>query len=473
MKNLFNRLVSSVNRRALTLLAIVLCASGILIAVNYLTIKTTTSVRAYVNGESLYSKGQKDASRYLILYLVEHDEEYYHRFLEEIQVPLGDSIARVELSSGGDRSVARQGFLQGKNHPEDVDHLIWLFEHFQQISFMQEAIQIWKDADAKVGELMRMGETIHQNFQQEPIDAAQQTLYISQINQITNSLTEKERAFSHVLGVAARQISELLFWINLVIILIVLISASVFTSVMIRELENSREDLRINNAALISTNQKLDSFIYASSHDLKSPINNLEGLLHLLESRTDTITDWQAQLIDKMKLSSSALKETISDIERLLEVDRDAGEDVEDINFSDLLHQILMENEMSFNLGNAEIVTNFEVPTLRYSRIALKSVIYNLVSNAAKYRSPNRKLVISISTFDKDNRTHFQIKDNGLGINLKLHGTNLFKMFKRFHPDVQGSGLGLYAVKQIVEKNNGSISVVSEPDAGCAFTVVL
>lgn len=466
-------MLSSMNVRAIALLGVVLCASAILIAVNYLTIKTTTSVRAYVNGESLYSKGQKDASRYLILYLTEQDERYYDLFLEEIQVPLGDSIARVELSSNGNKSLARQGFIQGRNHPDDVDNLIWLFEHFHDVAFMQEAIKLWKEADAMVGELYEMGTTIHHSVQHGTLEGVQQGLFIDQINRISNTLTEKEREFSHVLGVAARKISTLLFWFNLVVILIVLISASAFTFSMIRELELSREELRLNNERLVSTNQKLDSFIYASSHDLKSPINNLEGLLQLFESRGETVTEWQTQIIDKMKLSSSALKETISDIERLLEVDRAEGDDLEEILFEELLNQILMENEMSFNLAPDQIKTNFEVPALQYSRIALKSVLYNLVSNAAKYRSPERKVVIKVSTFEKHGRIHLKVEDNGLGIDLNLHGNKLFKMFKRFHPNVQGSGLGLYAVKQIAEKNDGNVFVESEPDKGCTFTVIL
>lgn len=464
------------SRKGWVLMAIIFFSSAILIVVNYYTIKTTTAVRAYVNGESLYSKGQKDATRHLILYIAEEKEIHYDLFKEHIRVPVGDRIAREELSAGGEEEVAYHALLQGKNHPEDVDNMIWLFNNFQDVSFMRDAIEIWKDADQLIARLVVLAGELHNQIDQGNLSEAEQTEYIGRINILTNDLTAKEQAFSETLGVAARQIETLLFWINLVVITTIAASATILIASIIQDLENSREELKEKNEGLIATNLKLDSFVYASSHDLKSPINNIEGLLHLMSKRNKNVSETGSRdqvLIEKMQQSADSLKNTIGDIENLMKVERTTEDDVDDIDLQKLLEQILGENEMSFNLNDIQVEQQFEVPEIRYSRMQLRSILYNLVSNAFKYASPNRKPRISIRTFQKDGQTVLQVEDNGVGIDLDKHGEKLFQMFKRFHPDRPGSGLGLYAVKQIAEKNNGSILVESKPDAGAKFTIVL
>lgn len=476
MSNIFERFNTLMSRKGWVLLAIIFFSSAILIVVNYYTIKTTTAVRAYVNGESLYSKGQKDATRHLILYITEEKETHYDLFKEHIRVPVGDRIAREELSAGGEEDVAYHGFIQGKNHPEDVNNLIWLFKHFKDVSFMRDAIEIWKDADQLIAKLVVLAGELHNQIDQSNLSSSEKSEYIARINVLTNDLTAKEQAFSGTLGVAARQIETLLFWINLFVITTIAASATILIASIIQDLEYSREELRKKNEGLIATNLKLDSFVYASSHDLKSPINNLEGLLHLLSRHNAKIGDEGNRdrvLIEKMQQSTDSLKNTIADIENLMKVERTAEDDVDDIDLQKLLTQILSENEMSFNLNNVLIDRQFEVREIRYSHMQLRSILYNLVSNAIKYASPNRKPHVTIRTFNKDGQTLLQVQDNGVGIDLDKYGDKLFQMFKRFHSDRPGSGLGLYAVKQIVEKNNGSVVVESTPDSGATFTIIL
>lgn len=457
-------------------MAIIFGSSAILIVVNYYTIKTTTAVRAYVNGESLYSKGQKDATRHLILYITEEEQIHYELFKEHIRVPVGDRIAREELMAGGRESVAYSGFIQGKNHPADVNNMIWLFKNFKDVSFMRDAIEIWKNADELIAKLIVLAGELNNQTTQSSLSDADKNEYINRINILTSDLTEKEQAFSETLGVAARQIETLLFWVNVLVIAIIASSATILIASIVQDLEDSRKELREKNEGLVATNLKLDSFVYASSHDLKSPINNIEGLLHLMSrpnKNTDEASDRDRVLIEKMQQSTDSLKNTIADIENLMKVDRSSGDDIQDIAVKPLLDQILSENEMSFDLKNTSIEHQFDVPEIHYSRMQLKSILYNLVSNAVKYASPDRSPKIKISTFQKDGQTALQVEDNGMGIDLDKHGEKLFQMFKRFHADKPGSGLGLYAVKQIVEKNSGSIDVESKPNEGTTFTVFL
>src|SRR4029077_12526385 len=113
------------------LLVIVGVASATIIVVNYYSVRMLSGARAYVNGESQYSKAQKDASAHLANYIYLGNDTDYTAFLNNIRVPIGDRKARLALSSNPvNYEAARLGFLQGGNHPEDVDDLIWVFVRF-------------------------------------------------------------------------------------------------------------------------------------------------------------------------------------------------------------------------------------------------------------------------------------------------------------------------------------------------------
>ena len=98
----------------ITALTILLAVCAILISVNYYTLKTTSAVRAYINGESQYSKGQKAASNHLILYLTSKEEHYWEKFLADINVPISDSLARIAMQNDLDKQEIEKWLLQGK-----------------------------------------------------------------------------------------------------------------------------------------------------------------------------------------------------------------------------------------------------------------------------------------------------------------------------------------------------------------------
>src|ERR1700742_596374 len=114
------------------LLVIVALASATIIIVNYYSIRILSGARAYNNGESEYSKGQKDAAASLTKYIYLGNESDYQAFLKNIRVCQGDRDARIALSSPViDYEAARRGLLQGRNNPEDIDILTWIFVHFK------------------------------------------------------------------------------------------------------------------------------------------------------------------------------------------------------------------------------------------------------------------------------------------------------------------------------------------------------
>jgi signal transduction histidine kinase len=119
---------------------------------------------------------------------------------------------------------------------------------------------------------------------------------------------------------------------------------------------------------------------------------------------------------------------------------------------------------------NTTIITDFKVDHLYFARINLRSILYNLLSNAIKYRSPERNPEIKISTSQKDRYIVLTIQDNGLGLN-ENQQKRLFTMFKRFHTHVDGTGIGLYIVKRIVENKEGKIEVGSKKGEGTTFKI--
>jgi len=128
-----------------------------LTAVTGLSMRMQSAVRAYVNGEGLWSKGQKDALHSLVRYAGSGDEADWKRFEAEIAVPLGDHVARLELEKRHpDRDVVRLGFEAGRNDPRDVDDMAMLFRTFRHTEVMSRAIDIWTRGDRDHRELLRV-----------------------------------------------------------------------------------------------------------------------------------------------------------------------------------------------------------------------------------------------------------------------------------------------------------------------------
>jgi signal transduction histidine kinase len=112
-----------------------------------------------------------------------------------------------------------------------------------------------------------------------------------------------------------------------------------------------------------------------------------------------------------------------------------------------------------------------EAPRIFSVKPMINSILFNLISNAIKYQSPERDLLVSVRTYRKESYAVLEVGDNGLGINLKLFRKDIFKMYKRFHDHLEGKGLGLYLIKSQAESLNGFVEISSEPDKGTVFRV--
>ena len=170
-------------------------------------------VRSYVRGEGLWAKAQKDAVLSLEHYTYSRNEADYAAFRTSLEVFQGDGRARHALEQATpDLDIARAGFMEGGNAPEDVDALIWFFLNFSDISYMREAVGIWRQADVKMQELQSAGERIHEDLADGIADPARLEADRARLAQLGGELSVMENRFSVVLGEGARWVKEM-FWL--------------------------------------------------------------------------------------------------------------------------------------------------------------------------------------------------------------------------------------------------------------------
>ncbi|MFA6434422.1 MAG: PAS domain S-box protein [Elusimicrobiales bacterium] len=171
---------------------------------------TSAAIRSYVGGEGLWAKAQKDAVSALEHYSVSHDEADYQEYLRMIQVQLGDKKARMELQKAlPDFNAVREGFLQGRNHPDDVEPAIRFFRRFQRSEYMSEVITLWNYGDSVMEELMEIAEAMHREISSGGAGQKNMRAINSRLKTINRRLAKEEDQFSFVLASASRRVNDI------------------------------------------------------------------------------------------------------------------------------------------------------------------------------------------------------------------------------------------------------------------------
>jgi PAS domain S-box-containing protein len=231
------------------------------------------------------------------------------------------------------------------------------------------------------------------------------------------------------------------------------------------------EELIKKNEALEKINTDLDNFVYTASHDLKAPISNIEGLIASLDLQIDSKNEDIKFIIGLMKVSILRFKETIKDLTEISKIQKNFNEDETIVEFEDFLEDIKFTLLEMIVGSEAIIESDFsQCKNISFSRKNFKSILFNLISNAIKYQSPDRKPEIFIKSWMEENYAVISVKDNGLGFDEK-DKNKIFGMFKRLHDHVDGSGVGLYIVKRIIENAGGKIDAFSEKGKGTEFRI--
>jgi PAS domain S-box-containing protein len=222
---------------------------------------------------------------------------------------------------------------------------------------------------------------------------------------------------------------------------------------------------------LTQNNKDLQQFSYITSHNLRAPLSNLTGLLNLIEDIPIEDPELR-EILDGFNKSTLLLNETIEDLVKVIVIKDNPSIQKEDLSLKDVFENVFSQLNFLIGLHKPIIIIDFEkTPLLNTNKAYLESILLNLLTNAIKYKSENKKSKITISANKIDDVVFLVFKDNGIGIDLVKNKDKIFGLYQRFHDYPDSKGLGLYLVKSQIEAMGGSINIESEVNKGTTFTL--
>lgn len=234
--------------------------------------------------------------------------------------------------------------------------------------------------------------------------------------------------------------------------------------------------LRDNNEELTRVNVDLDSFIYTASHDLKGPITNIEGLLAALTDELPIDARQRPPVNDILGMLTKSVERFQRTIEQLSDVaklHREHGLASAAVPLAPVVHGVALDLEPLVRSTGGQLEIHLpDHAAVHFLEKNLRSLVYNLLHNAFKYRAPDRRPYVRLRATYEGPQVRITVQDNGLGMS-PAGLRKLFGLFERLHNHVEGSGIGLFMVKKMVENAGGRISVESELGVGSTFTVLL
>lgn len=499
----------------------------ILLAVNYFGMTVLSDVRAYVTGEGLWSKAQKDAVYYLTRYLIYEDQEDYKSYLSYIQVPLGDRKARLELEKAEPDYVAvREGFIQGRNHPDDVDGMIQLFRRYYFVSYIADAIILWRQGDTLFTELTDLGEKIDKEVRTGKITPAKRGVYLAKINEINEKLTPIEDRFSFTLGSGARWLSKTLIILTIAVaVLLAALAFALFYRIarhLITEIENLQvaanwiakgdfsqkiqvtskdeigdlasnfnemqiqrqkaeeelifraRDLNKANQQLLETERLKNNFFATVSHELRTPLTLILSPIESMLSKTTAKRD-TPRLLKTVHNNTIRLLQLVNgllDYSKLESGNMEVKQEPADL--VEMTKSVLADFDpiMKQKKLHLQIDTNKKKMPVLIDRYLYERILFNLLSNAVKFTGPGGD--ISVFLTQTEDAVNLIVKDTGIGIP-EEEQKNLFQKFRQIEGSstrrFEGSGLGLALVKEFANLLGGTVTIKSAPKKGSTLTV--
>ena len=220
---------------------------------------------------------------------------------------------------------------------------------------------------------------------------------------------------------------------------------------------------------LTQTNNDLRQFTYITSHNLRSPLANLLGIIDLFDR--NELSDYNLQFLDLFKDATNQLADTVNDLMEILVVKNKVNIEKEPIELESLLADVVKSISKTVQEAGAEMIASLPVNIVSFNKTYLESILLNLLTNSIKYRSPDRPLVINVSTSEAPDYIMLAFKDNGIGMNVDRVRDKIFGLYQRFHNNADSKGLGLFIVKSQVTALGGRIEVDSKVNEGTTFTI--
>ncbi len=248
--------------------------------------------------------------------------------------------------------------------------------------------------------------------------------------------------------------------------------AETFTYSLEREVDKQTYQLRTMLDKMTKQNEDLQQFSYIISHNIRSPIARLLGLMEIFNSE-DMNDPFNLEVLERLHISSQNLDTVVRDLTQIISIRNDLNREKEKIDIKLLIEA--EKNMLKDDLENSQALLIEDLTSDSYVfsiRSYVQSVLHNLLSNAIKYRARSRQLTIDIKTYTIDKYLCLSIQDNGIGMELnEFNKEKLFGLYQRMHDHVEGKGLGLYMVKTQVETLGGRIEVESKVNKGTTFVV--
>lgn len=208
------------------------------------------------------------------------------------------------------------------------------------------------------------------------------------------------------------------------------------------------------------------------SHDIKNPLANLVLAIELFKGVSPND---EKEFNSLLKIVDSALKKMHKLIKELTEVRKDEHKykaEEELLNFEDILEDVRLTLSDNIIAANAIITSEINISEITFSKRKLRTIIYNLINNAIKFKSTERQPKIIVTTNKENDFIVISVKDNGMGIDESKFDA-IFSKYYRLENAIEGSGIGLYLVKEIVTTAGGKVLVKSQLNKGTEFQVYL
>jgi light-regulated signal transduction histidine kinase (bacteriophytochrome) len=232
------------------------------------------------------------------------------------------------------------------------------------------------------------------------------------------------------------------------------------------------EERNIRLANLTKINKELKHLSYTTSHDLKSPVNNLLSVFELID--VSKVHDEETlEFITILKTTTESLKETLKNsVDELMRKD-ELNASIEALSLKDNLNEVLLSINSLIVNSKVKINIDFsELPNVNFNKEYLNSIFLNLITNSIKYSKANGFPIISITSKTVKGKNQLIYSDNGLGFDMDKVRGKIFGLHQKFHNHIDSNGIGLYLIYNHITNLGGRIEVESKVNEGATFTII-
>ncbi|MES2528668.1 MAG: HAMP domain-containing sensor histidine kinase [Bdellovibrionota bacterium] len=475
---------------------------GELLTLRY-ALRNLGAVRAFVYGESVWSKAQKDSAYFLKRFAITRDPKDFEAYRSALFIPLECRKARLELEKENpDMEIVHRGFVNGKIDPHDVDSILHLIRHYAWLGHIKIALTTWKDAD----ELLQKFEKTAEDFRAEK-NPEQANILLTEIDTLNREIGLAEDRFSVALQDGAHWLEGvlLLSLIGIVIVVEVLGFALVFffgqsltdslnalnrralalghgekfEAVPVNSLdemgdltrsinkmgfmiEASKEELENRISEAVRTR---DEFYGIATHELKTPVTAILLSLQILEKKN---TDPELSKYVKNSIDLARRLTVLQD--NLMDVTKISAGLLRIVKTNEDLMPIVRRNVDEVMMTEKHPQVEIRGPETLFANvdgICMGQVITNLLKNAIRY---GKGQLVEIEVSKKDSEVQIHVRDRGPGIPEEQR-EKIFQPFTRANADagISGFGMGLYISQEIMEAHGGTLKIKETGPQGTIF----